>query len=449
MVYKTSKTSKIKSRSKSRSRKKYKGGALSGSVTALSTAEDQEEYNGALAKQFKGKLKGNMANQMYNLLAATGYNIRYNVKLMNKIRGSYTFADNGYFISNILKICNNPQTINNYYALCVLLRLFYSKEIAQTYSYVRLRQNIKDNCITIYNIEKQKKLIDSHNPKSNEDIMKVFENNENFYKLLQGIMNNTDPINKLKNMELSAYPYTHYSTTLSNEFNQCVVFAAPATNPATNVNPVTNVNHVTIVNPVTNVNPMTPEQLLKYNKMKSKAFQKTKKIFGVKQRIGDAKFVKQYTPKIMHNMANAVTMGASTVALKKGSQLKDWAKTKIMGSTPTPTVAPPPEPEPEKEPEKEKMKMTDTNKLQYYQNTIEDMFKVEVSGKKKDFSYIILFILNNILNKISKLKYIHNDIPYIHNDVFCDKFYKILETEEFKSNNNFCEDEDVINELLS
>jgi hypothetical protein len=383
MVYKTSKTSK--SKTKSKTRKKYKGGD---GGQDLSKAEDKEDFNQALAKQFKGKLKGNFSIEMYKLASRLGYTLRYNVKFMKKLQSSYTFSKGGYFIDKILNVCKNDVIKrNNYYALCILLRLFYSKDIAQTYSYFRLQQNITDNCITIYNIEKQKQLITSYEHKNNEHILEVLKDNK-FYGLLQKIMNNTDPINKLKNMEQNSASYAQYSIVLSTEFNQCVT---GSTNPI--IKPV-NSNQT----PVLSNNDINKRRSDIYKKLVTQPIvHKTKKMLGLKQKSGVKPIEKQEpTP------------------------------------TPVQTIEPP----------------VESSKLKFYQKTIEDMFKVVIKNKNCDLSYIILFVLNNILNKIPKLKYIHNDIPYIHNDSFCDKFYKILEAEDFKTN-TFCQDEYIIDELLA
>ena len=113
---------------------------------------------------------------------------------------------------------------NNYYALCILLRLFYSKDIAITHSYFKVQKNIIENCITIYNIKKQKEILDKSIKYKNSDDIDAVLKHSNFYGLLTKIMNNSDPITKLKNMEQKRQNYGNsYSKepTLNGAFYAC------------------------------------------------------------------------------------------------------------------------------------------------------------------------------------------------------------------------------------
>ena len=82
--------------------------------------------------------------------------------------------------------------------------------------------------------------------------------------------------------------------------------------------------------------------------------------------------------------------------------------------------------------------------LHDYQQKIEQLFIIN----KINYSYVIPFLLNNILNKIFELKVIHDKIPLINNDKFCDIFYKKLEENSIKTN-PICNVENVINKILT
>ena len=216
MVHKSIKNSKKTKKKRTIKRiKKYKGGSGKSSITpadvevVVKKLEKFEKKN-----PFKSKI-------FYNLMLKTIKTVDYNVIYLKAINSSYTFSTNGYFINDILKICNNEDHRKNYYALCILIRLFYSKDTATTYSYFTLTRNIVENCKTINNIKKQKLLMDTNNNNHNLDIKKLLETSI-FYDLLKDIMNNTQPIKKLKSMENNVVYNTYLKNIQLNKvFNEC------------------------------------------------------------------------------------------------------------------------------------------------------------------------------------------------------------------------------------
>lgn len=417
MVYKSR-----KSRKKIKTRKKYKGGNP--------PVESVDDMITLINKKSKGNPLTGSRNWI-TFLSRQLYSTHYNVKLLKAIKSSYTFSTNGYFIDTILSFCNNDINMrNNYYALCVLIRLFYSKNIAKSYSYFTLQQNIIDNCITIHNIQKQKDLIDSSIKTKNNNDLTLILKKSNFYKILQDIMNNSDPIKKLKSMEQSGVSYKIYSTIpiLNTEFLKN-----------------TNIETRTKTTPTTTLSDEEKDALNRFKTSQT-------------SRDSLDKVRKEILKIPIKSTINSVTTQAKKEGqyiVKSGQDIvksgKDIYKKYLQGdgrgytnpdipiietvSTQSSPVSAQPPPAP-----------SDTGDiLEYYQNLIEQKFKVD----KNNYSYIILFVLNNILNKIHQLKYVHNDIPFINNDSFCDNFYKILETEYLKKNRSICGDEKTINVLLT
>ena len=116
MVYKSR-----KSRKKIKTRKKYKGGNP--------PVESVDDMITLINKKSKGNPLTGSRNWI-TFLSRQLYSTHYNVKLLKAIKSSYTFSTNGYFIDTILSFCNIDINMrNNYYALCVLKRLFYFKNI--------------------------------------------------------------------------------------------------------------------------------------------------------------------------------------------------------------------------------------------------------------------------------------------------------------------------------
>jgi hypothetical protein len=415
MVYKYKKSIKSrksrKSRKKIKTRKKYKGGS-----TGNPTIESVDDIITLINKKSKGNpLTG--SRNFYTFLSRQLYSTHYNVKFLKALQSAYTFSTNGYFVDTILSLCNNDiNARNNYYALCILIRLFYSKDIGKSYSYFTLQHNIVENCITMYNITKQKEIINnSIKTKDNNDINLILKN-DNFYNILKQIMNNTDPVNKLKSMESSGISYKLYSNIpiLNTEFYK-------------NVNIESRKKSLIPINKFNN----NQQQLIKDFKQNPEALASIdrvrKEIF--KNPIKSA--YKSVTDQAAHEGRYIYKSGQDIYRKYLKGEGAGYTDT----VTPTPPVTAPPVTTP-----------TETaDILKFYQNLIEEKCIID----KNNYSYIILFVLNNILNKIHKLKYIHNDIPFINNDSFCDKFYKILETELLKKDKTICGDEKMINVILS
>jgi len=562
MIYKTNKNLKLKfkrtrrtrtSKKTRKNRKKYKGGSV--------------ETLGDISDEIGTKNKGNQIPgtgdpyvEMLKAISRKLYSTHYNVKFMDALKGTYTFAQD-YFVEEISALCtykgavpvtavpvnglpdngipviggpvigvpvnnnvpiivengnvvlisNGAQTSNgvqnsiavpssiavpinketqsstalpssiavpnnngvrsmyctlcvrnNYSALCILARLFYSKEIATTYSYFTLQKNIIENCVTMYNIEKQKSLLNSTKKKSNNDIYYILNiedkglktENGAFYNLLAGIMDDgtkLDPITKLKNME---HPKSEENKTeeqkkleyaskvytkvegLNSAFQQCIVPKPPKLLSQKEIREK--------INEYKQKKNMSKNQLFTLSDAKSAAKIGVKGVIKGVQKQAEAekkgiKKVLRFSKKqdgLKGGAAALASMpgGAGAGALLNGkgaASMPGGAGEKSMLNVGLAEM-------------KSSTQENSKHLLLFYQAEIEKLF---IKGDV-DYSYIILFILNNIFNKPDKLKLIHNDIPFINNNDFCDKFYKILE-QELLTDSFICANEANVNLLLS
>jgi hypothetical protein len=336
-----------------KTKKKYKGGQMTIDEKIENAQKDEHTFN------FKDELT--------KIAVSTPYNVNF----MNKILKSNTFTNNGYFVNNILTTINdNMNACNNYYSLCIIIRLFYSKDIGNNQSLFRLPENIIKNCITISHLTKQKELINLNNDTDVNIIRKLLIGNNSFFNFLQKFINDSNPINKLNIMSIEPNKYSEFSTDpLCNK----IFFE--------------------------NFEPL----IIKENETKEIKPLEQIKIGGVRYKSKKRKSKKR--KRITHRSIKKIKGGSSfipNVITGKKSILND------------------------------------------YQEKIEKLFIID----KINYSYTIPFLLNNILNKIFELKVIHNKIPLINNDKFCDTFYKKLEENSNKTN-PICNVENVINKILT
>ena len=391
----------IKRIKKRHTMKKYKGGAL--------TSEQTDAIKNLRTRFFKDyPLKNKFIN---DLTLKTIQTVKYNISYLNSLNNAYTFSKNGYFINDILEICKNEEHRKNYYALCILIRLFYSKDAATSYSYFTLTRNIVENCEIMQKINKQKLLMDTIKDNHKQGIKEILKTS-NFYDLLKDIMNNTQPIKKLKSMEnKQTYKIYSHKSELNNIFVDCLTDSeAPKTGGAMILAPMA------------------------ASMAKSAVTSMAKSAVTSMAKEG-ASIMKQ-GPKAAYSMLNAATLGTSTTA-GKIIQNKFFKKDEKTVEVPAPPESQSPAASPAASP-------VEQNILSFYQDKIESFFIIN----KKPCSYMILYILNNILNKINKLKFIHNDIPYIHNDNFCDHFYKNLEKISFTGDKEICKYEKEMNSIF-
>ncbi len=387
----------IKRIKKRHTMKKYKGG----------TFIDEQQLDAVKNARARFEKKNPFKSKIFNdLTLKTIKTVDYNLLYLKEIKSSYTFSTNGYFINDILKICNNETHRKNYYALCILIRLFYSKDTATTHSYFTLTRNIVENCKTINNIKKQKLLMDTINNNHNLDIKKLLETSI-FYDLLKDIMNNTQPIKKLKSMENNVeYDLYSKNTELHIVFNKCRLLKDGK---------ATTRGGAMLLAPMAASMAKTAAKSIATTAYKSMAKE-------------GASIMKQ-GPKAAYSMLNAATMGSSS---KVGELFKKDGAVN------------PPSPEQPPSDQEQSPSPPDNNPLLYYQDLLEKLFIIN----EKKCPYMILFILNNILNKINKLNFIHNDIPFIYNNVFCDGFYEKIEEISMNADNSICQNEKDINEIF-